>query len=169
MSFRSAFRLSLFATLFAVFGFMAQTASAANLYVDDDGMQCPAATYSSVQSAVDAAVLGDAVVVCEGIYSEGPGTEGTNGLTISKSIDIKGAGAEKVTIQPTRATPTGGQIAAASPVLRDGIGNIISITGTPEAPITVDISGVTVSGGGDKLALCAGGPGATVTASLVRR
>lgn len=141
--------MSLVAAVLAIFGLAAHTASAANLYVDDDGAQCPAATYDSIQTAIDAAVMGDTVVVCAGKYEEGPGTEGTNGLTITKSIDIRGEGADKVTIEPTRATPTGGQIAAASPVLRDAVGNMITIAGTPEAPLTVNISGVTVSGGGD--------------------
>jgi hypothetical protein len=147
----SAFKLSLFATIFVVFGFAAQSANAANLLVDDDGVQCPAAAYTSVQSAINAAVAGDTVVVCEGTYSEGSGAEGTNALTIDKSIDIRGEGADKVTIQPTRSDPLGGQIAAATPELRDNVGNIVSVAGTPEAPITVNISGVTVSGGGDKV------------------
>ncbi|MBN8867427.1 MAG: hypothetical protein J0H98_07720 [Solirubrobacterales bacterium] len=143
-------RLSLVVVL-AIFGLSSQAASAANLVVDDDQAQCPAALYSTVQSAVNAAVSGDTVVVCEGTYSEGTGMLGTSGLTITKSINIKGAGADKVTIQPTRATPTGGRIAAGSPVLRDGIGNIVSVNGQPENPIQVNISGVTVSGGGDKV------------------
>lgn len=150
MSFSSAIRLSLFATILAIFGFSAQAASAANLYVDDNGQQCPAATFTSVQAAVNAAVMGDTVVVCDGTYSEGSGAIGTSALVIDKSISIRGAGADKVTIQPTRTSPSGGQIAATSPVLRDGVGNIVSVNGTPEAPLTVNISGVTISGGGDK-------------------
>jgi hypothetical protein len=54
VSHRSAFRLSLFATLFAIFGLTAQIASAATLRVDNDKQQCPAAAYTSVQAAVDA-------------------------------------------------------------------------------------------------------------------
>lgn len=149
MSFSSALKLSFLATLFAVIGLSAQAASAANLYVDDDGEQCPAASYTSIQPAIDAAVMGDTVVVCAGTYREGPGTVGSNGLTIDKSIDLRGAGADKVTIEPTRATPEGGQIAAETPVLRDPVGNIITIAGAPDEPITVNVSGVTVSGGGD--------------------
>ena len=152
-SIRSAFRLSLCATLFAILGLSAQSANAANLYVDDNGQQCPAATFTSIQSAVDAAVMGDTVVVCNGTYSEGSGAQGTNGLTITKSISIRGAGADKVTIKPT---VSGGQIAAASPVLRDGVGNIVSVNGTPEDPLTVNISGVTISGGGDKTYITTG-------------
>ncbi len=57
MSHRSAFRLSLFATLFAIFGLTAQIASAATLRVDNDKQQCPAAAYTSVQAAVDAEFL----------------------------------------------------------------------------------------------------------------
>ena len=59
MSFRSAFRLSLFATLFAIFGLSAHMASAATLRVDNDKQQCPGAGYTSIQAAVDAAVALD--------------------------------------------------------------------------------------------------------------
>ena len=152
MSFRSAFRLSLFATLFAIFGLSAHMASAATLRVDNDKQQCPGAGYTSIQAAVDAAVALDTIVICDGTYSEGSGAIGTNGLTITKSLTIKGAGADKVTIQPTALAPDR-QIASASPNLRDGVGSIIALNGTPAAPIDVNISGVTVSGGGTETLL----------------
>ena len=91
--------------------------------------------------------MGDTVIICDGTYSEGSGQVGSNAVTITKSLTIKGAGADKVTIRPTRVDPAR-QIASASPDLRDGVGSIIAVNGAPATPITVDISGVTVSGGG---------------------
>lgn len=150
MLLRSVFRTSLLAMLFALFAFSAEAAHAANHYVDDDGEECPAAPFSSIQRAIDAAKTGDTVVICPGDYAEGPGTPGTNGLTITRSLNLKGAGADQVTIRPSVNSANGGQIAAASPVLRDGVGNIITVSGAPSYPITVNISGVTVSGGGEE-------------------
>ncbi|WP_445152509.1 Ig-like domain-containing protein [Baekduia sp. Peel2402] len=125
---------------------LASSANAATLSVDDDRTDCPTAQYTSIQAAVDAATTGDTVAVCPGNYEEGSGAIGTNALTISKSITLKGAGAGLVTISPKATTPTGGQILEAAPSIRNGIGDIIAINGSPSRPITVDVSGVTVDG-----------------------
>src|SRR4051812_28537316 len=45
-------------------------AAAVTRAVDDDGVQCPAARYASIQAAVDAAGPGDTVLVCDGAYRE---------------------------------------------------------------------------------------------------
>lgn len=127
----------------------ASAASAATLTVDDDGAQCPGAAYSKIQNAIDAAAPGDTVAVCPGNYIEGNGAPGSNALTIAhKSIDIRGAGADLVAIQPKRTTPTSGQIADAALDIRNGVGDIVSIIGTKANPKTVNISGVTVDGNG---------------------
>jgi hypothetical protein len=121
------------------------TAGAATLSVDDNLQDCPAAGFTSIQSAVTAATAGDTVAVCPGTYVEGASTGGTtaiNALTVDKNLTIRGAGADLVRIVPR------GRIAANTPVVRNTTGAIIAATGTPAAPITVDISGVTVSGGG---------------------
>jgi hypothetical protein len=123
-------------------------ADAATLAVDDDGAQCPAAEFTKVQAAVDAAAPGDTIAVCPGIYVEGSGSTGTNALTITKSLTLKGAGADLVAIEPKRSTPTGGQIAESKMDIRNGRGDIISAVGAVAAPITVNISGVTVNGNG---------------------
>lgn len=136
--------------LAAATGMLALTSSAdaATLSVDNDGDECPSADFSSVQDAVNAADPGDTVTLCEGTYTEGSGAPGTNALTITKDLTLKGSGADKVTIQPKRSTGSGGQIAAGSPVIRDSVGNIIAAVGGSASPITVDISGVSVRGNG---------------------
>jgi hypothetical protein len=123
-------------------------AGAATLSVDDDGSDCPAAPYSSVQDAINAANPGDTVAVCPGSYVEGSGAPGTNTLTITKDLTLKGAGADDVSIKTKRSTPSGGQIATGSPALRDNVGNIATIQGGTSTPITVNISGITFSGNG---------------------
>jgi hypothetical protein len=136
--------LVLFGCLFAA----PAVAGAATLAVDDDGAQCPAAEFTEVQAAVDAAAPGDTIAVCPGVYVEGSGAVGTNALTITKNLTIKGAGADLVAIEPKRSTPTGGQIAEGTKDIRNGRGDIVAAVGATTAPITVNISGVTVSGNG---------------------
>jgi hypothetical protein len=123
-------------------------AQAATLSVDNDGQQCPAAPYTSIQAAVDAASPGDTIAICPGVYVEGSGAPGTNAVTISKSLTIKGAGADMVAIEPRRSTPTGGQIAESNMNIRNGVGDVVSVIGGSSFPITVDISGLTVDGNG---------------------
>jgi Bacterial Ig domain len=138
----------------------APAARAATLTVDDDGADCPAARFSSIQNALFAAAPQDTIAVCPGTYVEGSGAVGSNGLLIIKDVTIKGAGADLVTIRPRHTTAQGGQIAANPPNLRDGLGNIVTVDGddTSVAPqhlngqrdhlLTVNISGVTVDGDG---------------------
>ncbi len=138
---------------------LAGPAAAATLAVDDDGADCPAAPYTSVQAAVDAAASGDTIAICAGHYAEGPGTPGTNALTIQKDLALKGAGADLVTISPKATTPTGGRILEDTPSLRNGVGDVVAVVGSPSAPVTVDVSGVTIDGyapGGKPVAVEAG-------------
>ncbi|WP_157592697.1 Ig-like domain-containing protein [Solirubrobacter soli] len=124
----------------------AQSAYAGSVTVDDDHADCPAAGYTSVQAAVDAAAPGDTVIICPGQYVEGTGEVGTNALTISKSLTLKGAGADLVTITPKSSGPAYGRIMEATPDIRNGLGDVIAIVGTPSQPVDVDVSGVTVDG-----------------------
>ncbi len=125
--------------------------------VDDDRAQCPDAPFSSIQTAVEQAAPWDTVVVCAGLYVESstpiastvsPAQEGsTNGLTITKPLKIKGVGADKVTIRA--AAPPNGSLAGTEPFLRDGGGNVITVSrqtfgSTDDVELFVDISGVTV-------------------------
>ncbi|HEY6889055.1 MAG TPA: Ig-like domain-containing protein, partial [Solirubrobacter sp.] len=128
-----------------VFG-VAPAAQAAQWTVDDDRGDCPAAQYTSVQTAIDAAAPGDTIAICPGTYREGTGDVGSNALTITKSVTLKGAGAELVSIRPK--VGGAGQIAEANQDIRNGVGDIVSVRGGAALPITVDISGVSVDGAG---------------------
>ena len=127
--------------------------------VDDDSAQCPDAEFSSIQTAVDFASPWDTIVVCEGVYEEsstpvfGNGnpvaTGATNGLTITKPLKIKGAGADKVTIMPDQSDDS---LAGLEPYLRDGGGNVVTVSrqslgSTDTNEMFVDLSGVTVTSG----------------------
>lgn len=127
--------------------------------VDDDKEQCPTANFSSIQAAVDFAAPWDTIVVCAGTYEESStpvyhasnpvATGAMNGLTITKPLKIKGAGAELVTIKPDQSLDT---LAGVKPYLRDGGGNIITVSrqslgSTDTNEMFVDISGVTVTAG----------------------
>ena len=102
-----------FACLPAVVGALlaAPAAPAATLSVDDDRQDCTAAAYTSVQDAIDAAAPGDTVAICPGHYAEGNGPPNTNALKIDKTITLKGAGADLVTITPRRYDGNDGVIA----------------------------------------------------------
>ena len=144
----------------------APAASAATLTVDDDGADCPVATFRTIQNAIYAAAPGDTIVVCPGHYEEGGGGVGSNGLIIIRDVNIKGAGADLVTITPKRTRANGGQIAeATNQSIRNAVGAIVMVNGddTQYAPVdtagvarnslkpsllTVNISGVTIDGDG---------------------
>jgi Zinc carboxypeptidase len=120
--------------------------SGATLTVDNDRKDCPNAKYTRIRDAIGAAHDGDTIVVCAGTYVEGPGAVGSNGLQITKSLTIRGAGADKVTIEPNGGKED--RIAETNPDLRSGKGVIVLAKGDKDAPITVHISGVTVDANG---------------------
>ena len=134
------------------------TTPGANVWtVDDDRAQCPNAEFEHIQEAVEFANPYDTIVVCPGTYAESSTptnseanpvqTGAMNGLTINKPLKIVGAGAGLVTIKPAASAPT--SLAGTEPYLRDGGGNVITVSrqslgSTEYDEEYVDISGVTV-------------------------
>jgi hypothetical protein len=122
-------------------------AQAATVTVDDDKLDCPSAGYTSVQAAVNAASPGDVVVICPGLYLEGPDTvpdAGANAVTIHKMLTIRGAGADKVMIRPKPSIPS---LLGTTTTYRNGTGAVIGVARSGVRNIT-DIAGVTVESGG---------------------
>jgi parallel beta-helix repeat protein len=69
--------------IFAALVFGAQAASAKVITVDDNGLDCRKADFSSIQAAVNAAAPGDTIKVCAGTYNEQVTIPaGKNGLTL---------------------------------------------------------------------------------------
>src|SRR5688572_12975672 len=54
----------------AVAALVPAAASGETWTVDDDGAECPSATFSRIQEAVDQAAPRDTVVICAGVYEE---------------------------------------------------------------------------------------------------
>jgi len=75
------------ASVVALLLLMGAPADAAILVVDDNNVECPAATFVTIQDAVNAASPGDTIQVCAGTYPEAaPGP-----LTINKTLTLLGA------------------------------------------------------------------------------
>lgn len=82
------------------------SADPATLVVDDDRADCPDATYSTIQDAVDAASDGDTIYVCAGTYPESVSVVGFTSL----AIKAQGAGRANnaVKVNPTPSGFTNG-------------------------------------------------------------
>src|SRR5688572_18317483 len=61
------------------------SSAATTLVVDDDNVECPAATHATISSAVSAASAGDTIQVCAGSYGEN--------VLVNKSLTINGPNA----------------------------------------------------------------------------
>ena len=137
------------------------TVPGANVWtVDNDKAQCPNAEFTNIQEAVEYASPWDTIVVCPGVYEESStpinselnpvlAAGETNGLTIKKPLKIIGAGASEVTIKPKSTVTT---LGGATGTLRDGGGNVITVSrqslgSTEYDEEYVDISGVTIESG----------------------
>jgi hypothetical protein len=125
------------------------------LIVDDDHQQCPNAGYTSLTAAVQASQSHDTIKICPGTYPVGPSTPttvpaaGLQGLVIDKTLTILGAGASKVTIEPTQALAS----ASASDNVRDKLGNVVTVQNTSpgstsDQDVNPTISGVRITDGG---------------------
>jgi large repetitive protein len=117
---------------------------------------CPNAQFSDLTTAVIYAQPHDTIRICPGTYTVGPTTPtvvpgtGLQGLVVDKTLQIIGAGASKVTIEPTQSLALAG-----SPTdnVRDGLGNVIDVTNSSpgdssDFDVNPTISGVTISDGG---------------------
>src|SRR5580765_13272 len=109
---------------------------------------CSNPQYKKIQPALNAAAPGETVFVCPGTYIEGGGGHGENALTIRQDVNLVGAGAGQVTVEPRNNPASNGQIAADNPNIRSGKGVIIAAVGKPDKPITVNIIGITVDANG---------------------
>jgi hypothetical protein len=102
---------------------------------------CPDAPYHHIRGAIAAAAPGDTVYVCPGTYVEGTGLVGSNALEIRKDLTLRGAGADQVFVRPKDVGA--GQIAPSTPDLRGGKGDLLAVLGMVNAPVDVDVSGIT--------------------------
>jgi parallel beta-helix repeat protein len=90
------------------------------LTVDDDKVQCPAAAYSTIQSAIDAAAPGWSIRVCAGNYNEQ--------LTITKAVSIYGDNGALLEPVTMTANVTTASEATAAAIFVNGAQNV-NITG----------------------------------------
>jgi parallel beta-helix repeat protein len=106
------------------------------LLVDDDKVQCPTATFTKIQDAVNAATNGATIRVCAGLYKEQ--------VTISKSLTINGDNG--AIVMPTGVVTNSTSLASGNPIAA-----VILVTNSTE----VDLSGLTVDGANNGITGCA--------------
>ena len=107
---------------------------------------CPAARFDSIREAIEAAGPGDTVYVCAGTYVEGSGDVGSDTLEVHHDLNLEGAGADQVVVQPKHSGAN--RIAAEKPSLRKGNGYILAVIGQRDDPIDVNVSGITFDANG---------------------
>jgi hypothetical protein len=120
------------------------------------GPGCPDAQFSDLTTAVTIAQPHDTIRICPGTYTVGPTTAttvpatGLQGLVVDKPLQIIGAGASKVTIEPTQDLAQSG---STTDNVRDALGNVVTVTNSSPGDssdwdVNPSISGVTISDGG---------------------
>src|SRR5262249_51283242 len=99
----------------ALLGALTPPAGARSLVVDDDRVNCPTATFSRIQDAIDAAFRGEVAHVCAGPYA--------GQLVIPNPIQIHGAPGARLApagmVNNTTDARTGAPIAAIAVVTRN--------------------------------------------------
>jgi hypothetical protein len=129
--------------------------AASTLVVDDDGVQCPGAGFTSIQAAVTTASAGDAIQVCPGTYNEG--------VAVDKSLTLLGpnAGTSALAVRSPEAHITSGATTVnvtATGVTIDGF----QITGDFAVYTQVSLDGLLLANNimaGTSRALSLDGPG----------
>jgi len=110
-------------------------AIAANLTVDNDGVECPAAGFSTIQAAVNAASPGSNIHVCPGIYNEQ--------VSIPKQLRLEGENGTIIKPAPMAANTTNlfsGNPIAAAVLVTAPTGNVVITS------LTVDTGGNGIAG-----------------------
>jgi hypothetical protein len=134
MSFR---KLVVLAIPFLLTGGLACTsAMAKQIIVDDDKVECPTATFTSIQAAVNAAAPGDQIIVCKGVYVEQ--------VEIHKSISVDAASGAIL-------MPSAMQANSAS--LFDGSALAVALLVSDTTDVTID--GLIVDGANSGITGCA--------------
>src|ERR1041384_5310016 len=83
MNFKKLALLSALAVALIIGSGVRKAAAATTIFVDDDLIQCPTATFTSISAAVAVASPGDTIQVCAGTYNEV--------VQLSKTLPILGA------------------------------------------------------------------------------
>lgn len=110
------------------------------LLVDDDKVQCPSATFTSIQAAVLAASSGDRINVCPGTYHEQ--------VKVTKRLTIQGiavANQNLAVIMPTGTLVNSSSLTSAAPIAA-----VVLVDGTEK----VTLNNLTVDGSANGLSGC---------------
>src|SRR5438094_210094 len=140
-------RSALFCAL-ALIAAQARPAGARSLVVDDDRANCPSATFSRIQDAIDAAFPGEVVHVCAGTYPEQ--------LLVSKPIQIHGVPGARVApvgmVANTTNPRTGAPIAAIAVVTRNATLDRLEFDASASGnTFTGNAAGVVVTGSRNRI------------------
>jgi parallel beta-helix repeat protein len=119
-----------------VSAFVCSSTMAKQIIVDDDKVECPTATFTSIQAAVDAASPGDQIIVCKGIYVEQ--------VAIHKSLALDAANGAIL-------MPSGMQANSAS--LFDGSPLAVALLVSDATNVTID--GLIIDGANSGITGCA--------------
>ena len=129
-------RLTCLSVLFFFLACTAMPASAPQIVVDDDKLDCPDASFTRIQDAVDAAVPGSQIRICKGVYAEQ--------VTIGKPLDVEadsGAVLMPASMQANAASLSSGRAIAAALL----VSNTSNVT----------IRGLTLDGANNGISQCA--------------
>jgi parallel beta-helix repeat protein len=134
MSFRRMVVLAI--SLLLAGAFVCPSTMAKQIIVDDDKVECPTATFTSIQAAVNAASPGDQIIVCKGVYVEQ--------VAIHKPLSVDAAGGAILMPSAMQANSTS---------LFDGSPLAVALLVSDATDVTVD--GLIVDGANSGITGCA--------------